>query len=55
MKTDRTLIIGIAGCGKTFLLLSLLKDKNPDDVYIICKTNNQYPLKNITNLVRSYP
>ena len=31
---------------KTFLMLSPLKDKNPDDVYIICKTENQYPSKN---------
>ena len=43
IKTERTLIIGRSGCGKTFLMLSLLKDKNPDDVYIICKTENQYP------------
>ena len=43
IKTERTLIIGRSGCGKTFLMLSLLKDKNPDDVYIICKTDNQYP------------
>ena len=45
MKTERTFIIGRSGCGKTFLMLSLLKDKNPDDVYIICKTDNQYPSK----------
>ena len=45
IKTERTLIIGRSGCGKTFLMLSLLKDKNPDDVYIICKTDNQYPSK----------
>ena len=45
MKTERTRIIGRSGCGKTFLMLSLLKDKNPDDVYIICKTDNQYPSK----------
>ena len=43
--TDRTLIIGRSGCGKTFLMLSPLKDKNSDDVYIICKTDNQYPSK----------
>ena len=43
IKTDRTPIIGRSGCGKTFLMLSLLKVKNPDDVYIICKTDNQYP------------
>ena len=43
IKIDRTPIIGRSGCGKTFLMLSLLKDKNPDDVYIICKTDNQYP------------
>ena len=45
IKTERTLIIGRSGCGKTFLMLSLLKEKNPDDVYIICKTDNQYPSK----------
>ena len=45
IKTDRTLIIGRSGCGKTFLMLSLLKDKNPDDVSTICKTDNQYPSK----------
>ena len=45
IKTKRTLIIGRSGCGKTFLMLSLLKEKNPDDVYIICKTDNQYPSK----------
>ena len=45
IKTERTLIIGRSGSGKTFLMLSLLKDKNPEDVYIICKTNNQYPSK----------
>ena len=43
IKTKGTLTIGRFGCGKTFLLLSLLKDKNPHDVYIICKTDNQYP------------
>ena len=26
-------------------MLSLFKDKNPDDVYIICKTDYQYPSK----------
>ena len=45
IKTEKTLIIGGSGCGKTFPMLSLLKDKNPDDVYIICKTDNQYPSK----------
>ena len=43
IKTERTFIIGRSGCGKTLKMLSLLKDKNPDDVYIICKTDNQYP------------
>ena len=43
--TKRTLISGRSGCGKIFLMLSLLKDKNPDDVYIVCKTGNQYPSK----------
>ena len=42
IKTERTLIIGRSGCGKTFLMLSILKDKNPENVYIICKTANQY-------------
>ena len=45
IKIDRTLIIGRSGCGKTFLMLSFLKEKNPDDVYIMCKTDNQYPSK----------
>ena len=44
-RTKRTLIRGRSGCEKTFLIVSLLKDKNVDDVYIICKTNNQYPSK----------
>ena len=43
MKTERSPIIGRSGCGKTDLMLSLLKNKNPDDVNIICKTDNQYP------------
>ena len=41
IKTERTLIIGRSGCGKSFLMLSLLTDKNPDNVYTICKTDNQ--------------
>ena len=45
IKTERTLIFSRSGCGKTFLMLSLLEEKNPDDVYIICKTENQYPSK----------
>ena len=44
-KTEKTLMIGRSGCGKTFLMLSLLEDTNPDDVYIICETDNQYPSK----------
>ena len=53
MKTERTLIIGRSGSGKTFLMLSLLKDKHPDDVYIFCKIDKQYILQNITiNLLR---
>ena len=55
IKTERTLIIGISGCGKTFLMLSLLKDKNPENVYIICKTDNQYPSIILINLERYYP
>ena len=45
IKTERTLLIGRSGSGKTFLMLSLLKDKHPDDVYIICEIDNQYPSK----------
>ena len=36
IKTEKTLIIGRFGCGKNFSMLSLLKDKNPDDVYVLC-------------------
>ena len=54
MKTKRTLLIGRFGCGKASLMLWLLKDKNPDDVYKICKTEISM-LQNITtNLVRYY-
>ena len=45
IKTERTVLIGIYGCGKTFLMLSLLKDKNPDEINKICKTDNLYPSK----------
>ena len=45
-KTERTLKKGRLRCRKTFLILSLIKDKNPDDVYIICETDNQYPARN---------
>ena len=44
-NTERTILIGRSGCGKTFLMLSLRKDKNPEDVYKFCKTGNQYPSK----------
>ena len=44
IKTERSLIIGRSGCGKTFLMLSLLKDQNPDVVYIICKTDISFNL-----------
>ena len=30
IKTERKLIFGRSGCGKTFSIISLLKDKNPD-------------------------
>ena len=46
IKTERTLILGRSGCPETFLMLSLLKDKNTDDVYITCKTDDQYLSKN---------
>ena len=45
IKTKRTPILGRFGCGKTFLMLMLLKEKNPNEVYIFCKTDNQYPSK----------
>ena len=45
IKNERTLIIGTSGCGKSFLMLSLLKDKKPDDVGTTCKIDNQYPSK----------
>ena len=45
IKNERTLIIGRSGCGKFFLMLSLLIGKKPDDVYTTCKTGNQYPSK----------
>ena len=41
IKTKRTPIFGRSGCGKPFLMLSLLKNKNPDGVYKICKTDSQ--------------
>ena len=47
IKTERTLIMGRTWCEKTFLMLSLIKDENPDDVFIICKTDNQKPSKNL--------
>ena len=43
IKTERTLINGKSECGKTFLMLSLLNDKNPYDLYTICKTDSRYP------------
>ena len=45
VKTERNLIIGRPGCGKTFLMLSLSKDKNPDNVYIICERDSLFPSK----------
>ena len=44
-QPERTLIIGPSGCGKTSLMLDILKELNPKDVYIIAKTEDQYPLK----------
>ena len=52
IETERTLIIARSGCGKTFLTLSLMKDKNPEDVFIICKTDNNILQKILTKLVR---
>ena len=45
IRTERTHIIGRSGCGKTFLMLSLLKDKSPEYLCIICKADNHYPSK----------
>ena len=42
IKTERTFIIDRSGCEKIFRKLSLSKDKNPDVVYIICKTDKRY-------------
>ena len=44
-KPERTLIIGASACGKTTLMLDILKRFNPENVYIISRTENQYPLK----------
>ena len=44
-KAERTLIIGNSGCGKTTLMLDILKKYDPNSVYIVSKTEDQYPLK----------
>ena len=36
-------------------MLWLLKDKKPDDVYIFCKTDNQYPPKNHKQFMEILP
>ena len=46
IKTSRILIVGRPECGKTFLMLSVLKDEKLDDFCLICKANTQYPSKN---------
>ena len=46
-QPERTLIIGPSGSGKTCLTLNILKEINPRNVYIIAKTEDQYPLKYI--------
>ena len=45
IKTERTLIIGRSGCGKSFLILSPLKYKNANDFFLICGTDNPNPSK----------
>ena len=45
IKTEGTLIFGRSVCGKIFLMLSLLKDENPVNVYISCKTDSHNPSK----------
>ena len=54
IKTERILIKGTSGCRKTFLMLSLLRAKNPEDVHKICKQNSNILLNTITNLLRCY-
>ena len=56
LKTEITLIIGRSVIGKIFFLLSLLKDRNPGDVYIFFVRQTINILQNIIiNLVRHYP
>ena len=45
MKTEKALLRGRSGCGKSFPMISLLKDRKSNNVFIICKTDNQYPSK----------
>ena len=45
-QPERTLIVGASGCGKTTLMLSILKEMNPEDVHIISEIEDQYPIKN---------
>ena len=41
-KANRHIIVGASNCGKTVLMLGILKDYNSNDVYIICRSKNQY-------------
>ena len=45
IKTNRYIIVGSSGAGKTNLMLDLLKNINPNNVDIICRSKNQYPDK----------
>ena len=44
-KPERSLIIGSSGSGKTHLMLSISKNLNPKNIYIISKLEDQYPSK----------
>ena len=44
-KAERTIILGHSGSGKTYLMNSILNKLDPNDVYIICRSKDQYPDK----------
>ena len=44
-KPERSLFIGSSGSGKTHLMLSISKNLNPKNIYIISKLEDQYPSK----------
>ena len=42
-KTERTIICGYSGSRKTYLMNYILNKLNRDDVFIICRSKDQYP------------